>query len=94
MEKTIEFPCFVGDEVYFPDPASMSGTIESIYIGENGKITFEWASGCYGPDGYEGYDDGDFTLEDIGKTVFLTKEELEETDFWKAYMRQLEKEIL
>ena len=83
MKNTVIFPCWVGDDVYFLDPVSASGTITDIYIDSDGEITFEWASGVYGPDGYEGWDDGEFTETDIGKTVFLTKEERDQNEEWK-----------
>lgn len=85
MSHTVTFPCWVGDEVYFLDPHSSYGTITDIYINSKGDITFEWANGYYGPDGYEGWDDGDFTEIDIGKTVFLTKEERDNNEEWKIY---------
>ena len=70
----IELPCKVGDTVYFPNEGYHdSAEIERIYIDENG-VSFAWVQYDYGPDIVEVWDDGEFSIDEIGKTVFLTIE--------------------
>ena len=67
-------PCKVGDTVYFPNEGYHdSAEIERIYIDENG-VSFAWVQYDYGPDIVEVWDDGEFSIDEIGKTVFLTIE--------------------
>lgn len=51
--------------------------IDFIVIDQN-DITYNWYNLDVGVDITEVYDDGYFTVEDIGKTVFATYEELVE----------------
>lgn len=71
------FPCKVGDVVYFPKyDYHDSAVITQIEIDKEG-ITFYWAQYEVGVDCTELWDDGCFTIDEIGKTVFLTREEAE-----------------
>ena len=70
----VRLPCKVGDTVYFPNEGYHdSAEIERIYIDENG-VSFAWVQYDYGPDIVEVWDDGEFSIDEIGKTVFLTIE--------------------
>ena len=70
-------PCKVGDVVYFANESYHDAAeIDGIQIDATG-ISFTWVQYEVGVDITELWDEGDFDLEDIGKTVFLTKEEAE-----------------
>lgn len=70
-------PCKVGDTVYFDNTwYHDSAEIDGIHIDENG-IAFSWVQYDVGVDITELWDEGEFDIEEIGKTVFLTKEEAE-----------------
>lgn len=71
-------PCKVGDEVYFPVEGRWdSAIIEHIEIYAD-KVLFTWVQYDIGPEINELWDEGAFTLDDIGKNVFLTRQEAEE----------------
>ena len=73
----IELPCTVGDTVYFAvDNGWDCAEIDEIHIFEN-DIVFEWVQYDRGYELTELWDSGDFSLKDIGKTVFLTREQAE-----------------
>lgn len=73
----IQLPCKVGDTVYFDAVGYHdSAEIDGIHIDENG-IAFSWAQYDIGVDITELWDEGEFTIEEIGKTVFLSREEAE-----------------
>ena len=70
-------PCKVGDTVYFDAVGYHdSAEIDGIHIDAQG-MSFTWVQYDVGVDITELWDEGDFDIEDIGKTVFLTKEEAE-----------------
>lgn len=73
----IKLPCKVGDTVYF-DAVGYHDTaeIDGIHI-DNQGILYTWVQYDVGVDLIELWDEGDFNIEDIGKTVFLTREEAE-----------------
>ena len=74
----IELPCKVGDTVYFPIyDYHDSAIIETIRNEENG-VFFDWVQYEVGVDCTEVWDNGTFTLEMVGKSVFLTRSEAEE----------------
>lgn len=80
-ENTIELPCKVGQTVYMPwEWKDTSGiailTVEKISITEAGQSirTDLWSDD---EDYWLAYNCGVFYFDDIGKTVFLTKEEAE-----------------
>ena len=73
----IELPCKVGDTVYFAvDNGWDCAEIDEIHIFKN-DIVFEWVQYDRGYELTELWDSGDFSIRDIGKTVFLTREEAE-----------------
>ena len=70
-------PCKPGDTVYFDNTGYHdSAEIDGIHIDENG-IAFSWVQYDVGVDITELWDEGEFDIEEIGKTVFLTREEAE-----------------
>lgn len=75
--NVISLPCKVGDPV-FPLNADrrFRAFIERIIISANG-MEFEWVQYYAAPDCIQVWDAGSFAAEDIGKTVFLTREEAE-----------------
>ncbi|MBR2934892.1 MAG: hypothetical protein IKB79_04875 [Oscillospiraceae bacterium] len=72
----MELPCKVGDTVYISGH-EYAAQIDEIVIKANGGITFFWLEYDRGPELEELWDYGEFTPEDIGKIVFLTREEAE-----------------
>lgn len=73
----IVLPCAVGDTVYFGCCGYHdSAEIDGVHIDEQG-ISFTWVQYDVGVDITELWDEGDFDIEDIGKTVFLSREEAE-----------------
>lgn len=84
-------PLKIGDIVYFPIyDYHDCGEITEIHCISDGKggveILFEWASYDVGVDVTELWDEGDFSIDEIGKTVFLTREEAQ-----KALQKMQEK---
>ncbi len=76
MRKTIDLPCYIGDTVYFAVKNRWdSAIIDGIHIDEQG-IMFTWVQYDVGVDVIECWDDGDFDIDDIGKTVFLSREDM------------------
>lgn len=70
-------PCKVEDTVYFDSCGYHdSAEIDGIHIDAQG-ISFTWVQYDVGVDITELWDEGDFDIEEIGKTVFLTREEAE-----------------
>lgn len=70
-------PCKVGDTVYFTnDDPRCSAEIDGIHIDEQG-VHFGWVQYDVGVDITELWDEGEFDIDEIGKTVFLTFEEFE-----------------
>lgn len=75
--RRVVLPCKVGDTVYFTVESRWdSATIEHIEVWSSG-VRFFWVQYDVGPETNELWDDGDFEMEDIGKTVFLTRQEAE-----------------
>ena len=72
----VRLPCKVGDKVYI-EGHRFPAEIQEICINKNG-VFFEYAEYEYSPELTELWDAGDFAIEDIGKTVFLTQEEAEQ----------------
>lgn len=84
-EGVITLPCNVGDTVYLANEYyHCDAEIEQIVINENG-ISFEYVQYDRGVDTVEVWDDGEFSIEDIGTKVYLTLEDKEtaETDLIK-----------
>lgn len=75
--RFVELPCKVGDTVYFATKDRFnSATIDEITITDNG-MQFYWLQYDKSYEITEIWDDGTFSDKDIGKTVFLTREEAE-----------------
>lgn len=76
----VELPCKVGDDVYFANESyHKSAEIDGIHIDEQG-IMFTWVQYDFGVDITELWDEGEFDIDEIGKTVFLTIEEAEQAE--------------
>lgn len=73
--KTVELAYMPGDTCWVKGQYREC-IIESVVIEADG-ITYNWYNLDVGYDITEVWDDGDFTKDDIGKTVFDTLEELE-----------------
>lgn len=74
----LRLPCKVGDVVYFPIyDYHDSAIIETIRIEENG-VFYDWIQYEVGVDCTEVWDNGSFADGNIGKSVFLTREEAEQ----------------
>ena len=82
--RLIELPCAVGDEVYIPNER-FPAEIEEIRITPRGVFA-EYVQYDRGYEETEVWDEGSFWIEDVGKRVFLTKEEAE------AKLKELEGE--
>lgn len=74
--RLLVLPCKVGDTVYISGH-KFAAQIDEIVINAMDGITLNWSEHDRGPELTELWDDGWFTPEDIGKTVFLTREEAE-----------------
>ena len=73
----VELPCKVGDTVYFAvDNGWDCAEIDEIHIFKD-DIVFEWVQYDRGYELTELWDSGDFSIRDIGKSIFLTREEAE-----------------
>ena len=74
--RCVVLPCKVGDTVYFADPSHPSATIEGIKLSK-GETEYCWVQYDNGPEVCELWDEGYFTDDEIGETVFLTREAAE-----------------
>lgn len=74
--RLVDLPCKVGDTVWIKNH-KFAAEIESISIGGKDGPCFEWTEYDRGFDLTEVWDEGYFTEKEIGKTVFLTREEAE-----------------
>ena len=73
--KTIELNFFPGDKCWVRGQR-FECIIEEVIIGQD-DITYNWYNLDIGYDTCEVWDDGYFTAEDIGKTVFSSLEDYE-----------------
>ena len=88
--KKLELAYLPGDEVYVRGQ-DRTCFIENVSIRKTDKadgtftreVTYEWYNLDVGVDCTEVWDDGYFTEDDIGKTVFDSMEELEQA--WPEY---------
>lgn len=78
--RFVELPCKVGDKVYLDNLHIKYADVIGIYIDAFGGVfdlriytNIQLANGF----GYEYFISKDYTFEDIGKRIFLTKEEAE-----------------
>ena len=72
--RLVVLPCKVGDLVYISGHKYVA-QIDEVTINAMDGITLNWSEYDRGPELTELWDDGWFTPDDIGKTVFLTREE-------------------
>lgn len=79
--RFVELPCKVGDKVYFNNVHLRYGKVIAIYIDASGGMfdlriytNIQLANGF----GYKYFISKDYTFEDIGKRIFLTKEAAEQ----------------
>jgi len=79
--RFVELPCRVGDKVYLDNLHIKYADVIGIYIDAFGGVfdlriytNIQLANGF----GYEYFISKDYTFEDIGKRIFLTKEEAEQ----------------
>ena len=76
-------PCKVGDTVYYfceTFGAVLPYFVETLYIGycDKDKLCYQYEANCYNNEENELIDGIDFEPDDLGKIVFLTKEEVEQ----------------
>lgn len=74
--RLMVLPCAVGDKVWIPGH-KFASEIETIVINREEGLYFEYAEYDRSYELTECWDEGNFTANDIGKTVFLTREEAE-----------------
>ena len=74
--RCVALPCRVGDAVYFADAVHPTATIEEIKLSK-GENQYCWVQYEIGPETYELWDEGYFTEDEIGETVFLARAEAE-----------------
>ena len=78
--KNIELNYLPGDEVWVRGQHRIC-IIENVMLNTVGNapiyVTYEWYNLDVAPDVIEVWDDGSFTSEDVGKTVFNSLEEYE-----------------
>lgn len=75
--RLLVLPCKVGDTVYFP---TLDRHNDAVIVGIriiSGNCFFEWENYDESPDLVELWEQDVFEISDIGKTVFLTREEAE-----------------
>lgn len=79
--RFVELPCKVGDKVYLDNLHIKYADVIGIYIDAFGGVfdlriytNIQLANGF----GYEYFISKDYTFEDIGKRIFLTREEAEQ----------------
>ncbi len=75
--EIVELPCDIDDRVYIIDNDRHWAQIDMIHIynEHNGskKIVFEWVQLDVGVDVTEVWDEGEFDIKEIGKTILLEK---------------------
>ena len=75
--RFVELPCKVGDTLYSNNQFIQSARVMAIYIDGNGGM-FDLEITAYNDErflGFEKFVDKDYTFEDIGVNLFLTREE-------------------
>ena len=77
--RFVELPCKVGDTVYFNNVHLRHAKVIAIYIdASGGMFDLDVATNIETVAGYEHFINKDYTFEDIGKRLFLTKESAEQ----------------
>lgn len=78
--RFVELPCKVGDTLYSNNQFIQSARVMAIYIDGHGGM-FDLEITAYNDErflGFEKFVDKDYTFEDIGVNLFLTREEAEQ----------------
>lgn len=76
--RFVELPCKVGDTVYFNNAHFRYAKVMAIYIdASGGMFDLKIFTNIETVAGYEHFINKDYTFEDIGKRLFLTKEAAE-----------------
>ena len=79
QSRFVELPCKVGDTVYFNNVHLRYGKVIAIYIdASGGMFDLDITTNIATATGYEHFINKDYTFEDIGKRLFLTKESAEQ----------------
>ena len=81
MKINLDTKLNIGDSIFFFDWMRPGAQITNIYVEyeeyrEEPRISFGWAQSELGPDGWELWDEGEVNLEDLGKTFWLTYEDM------------------
>ena len=77
--RFVELPCKAGDTVYFDDGHIQSARVLAIYIdAEGGMFDLEITAYSNNALGFKKFINKDYKFEDIGKHLFLKKEEAEQ----------------
>ena len=81
MKVNLDIPINIGDSIFFFDVMKPEAKVTNIYIEyeeyeDEPFISLEWAQVDSGPDGPELWDEGDVNLKDLGKTFWLTYEDM------------------
>ena len=76
--RFVELPCRVGDKVYFNNVHLRYARVIAIYIdASGGMFDLDITTNIATATGYEHFINKDYTFEDIGRRLFLTREEAE-----------------
>lgn len=77
--RFMELPCKVGDTVYFNNVHLRYAKVIAIYIdASGGMFDLDITTNIETVAGYKHFINKDYTFEDIGKRIFLTKEAAEQ----------------
>ena len=81
MKVNLDIPVDIGDSIFFFDVMRPGAQVTNIYIEyeeyrDEPLISLGWAQVDRGPDGPELWDEGDVDLKDLGKTFWLTYEDM------------------
>ena len=77
--RFVELPCKVGDTVYFNNVHLRYARVIAIYIdASGGMFDLDITTNIATATGYEHFINKDYTFEDIGRRLFLTREEAEQ----------------
>lgn len=73
--RFVELPCKVGDTLYFNNVNLRNAKVIAIYVdASGGMFDLDIATNVETVAGYKHFINKDYTFEDIGKRLFLTKE--------------------
>lgn len=75
----IKLPCKIGDKLYFNNQHIKYARVIAIYIdASGGMFDLKIFTNVETVSGYESFINKDYTFEDIGQRIFLTREEAEQ----------------